>query len=154
MKDLVSFLLHNQYVGITIDGVEAVWQVTAGSGMGMLSSDELSTLDFYVKCEKDFACDSGVQKTHGVLGYYRFKDDILVVFDFSGEYERARELMMSFLRGMKSRSKVYNLKVDEISSSGVAMLDVNIQVRRHNSCNMFDFSIFRKVTAQGVPLHI
>ena len=61
LGDVMYHLLYYQY--ITSDHLPArVWQVTKGSGMGLLHSGSIKGAAFYVAVERDWAADVAIQK--------------------------------------------------------------------------------------------
>ena len=78
-RQLLEVILEGQIVRVK-DGSDEVQWVRVGSGMGLVSSDEISSNAFYLMCEKDFALDPSVRAKYDILLYLRFKDDIFVIF--------------------------------------------------------------------------
>ena len=117
--------------------------------MGMLASDEFSTLGFDLKVEKHFApvpAKSLLQGTE-VHCFLRLKDDLLLAI--SGR----RSDRIVWLRELKRRAGDYRLIVDEFSHTPVSMLDTILSKRsRWEVSGRLDVGIKVKHTAQGIPL--
>jgi hypothetical protein len=110
--------------------------------MGLIGSDELSTIDFHARAEQLFMLCAATWRKYGIICFFRYKDDILIGMD--GGSALQAELLAEF----RSRSAPYVLKLDEGSYTHVRMLDVCIV----KSGRGFKFEMFAKPTLQGIPL--
>ena len=89
--DAVDYLLSYQYLKVA-DG--SVHQVVVGSGMGLLSSDDISSYSFYMLVET-WILEAATIAKYGILLFLRFKDDALYCLDCS------RELRIEFFHEIR-----------------------------------------------------
>ena len=132
--------MSNQFV-VMSSGSNKAWKVVQGSGMGLIASDELSSLDFYAAAEEAFILKAETRAKYGIVLYVRYKDDILVGLD-------KPDLQADFLAEFSSYAGEYKLKLDEASFSSVVMLDVVLTKRQSG----IGVTMHLKPTVQGVPL--
>ena len=133
--DAVVFLLKSQGVHIkqcnlqvdmdSLDESELcrvfceLYKVNCGSGMGLPSSDPLSSLHFYESTEKWLELKS-TKRAFGIIRYYRFKDDILLL-------SNAPEVKLGFmLECMNACVADYKIVCSSISRFRVRFLDLMI----------------------------
>lgn len=77
LEDLHLFLFESQFVDATAMQVDStVWKVTAGSGMGQISSGDAADATFSEEVERDLVV---VLQRPGILRYYKYRDDILII---------------------------------------------------------------------------
>ena len=82
-----------------------------------------------------------VQRTHGILEYLRFKDDIIVIAASS------RSGHDEFFKQLFRRSGCYKLKFDSVSTYGVEMLDLFVSKSSgFGRTKKLDLSIYLKPT--------
>lgn len=73
----VWLLCHFQFVKCKSIG-EGVWQVLRGSGMGRVHSGDVADIALYYNMESSM-CAVDVLAAHSILGYWSFKDDIIIL---------------------------------------------------------------------------
>ena len=95
-----------------------MYAVAVGSGMGCISSGDISDTSFYMRVEKQFMLDPDVRRKYGIKFYARFKDDLLIIQNSS------LEVATNLVARMREHSAFFKLKVDEVSRNAVVMLDV------------------------------
>ena len=114
---LEDLLLH-QYVRDPHTG--ALYWVAQGSGQGQITSGDISDSTFYALVEHDYAVDASVCSNHGVLGYARYRDDIIIA-------ARPGDEIRNFFNGMRSRCRdVYKLTCSKVASTECEFLDFYI----------------------------
>ena len=89
--------------------------------MGMICSDEVSSINLFCLAERPFLLDDAVRRKYGILYYVRFKDDLLVIST------AGPELLAEFLEELQSFSEHFVLKVDASSLYRVEMLDLRLK---------------------------
>lgn len=148
---VIDFLLTYQFVKSDYLP-HRVWQVCVGAGMGLNFSGELSDAAFFTMAEEWMLVEPGKLETFGVLKYWRFKDDILVIVK--------AECLQNFrecFQQMKQRAGSFALEVESISFNSVTFLDIDLWTAEHaHSHDRTTVSIrykphFKK-TSLGVPL--
>ena len=130
-SNILRTILYHQYVASPADissseGViryRRLYRTVRGSGMGLTCSGEVASAAFYVESEKSYACCPIIQERFGVALFVRYADDILIVFSSASLLQRS-----SFFRELKARSRTYPLLCESVSSTSVAMLDLEIYV--------------------------
>ena len=116
---MTSCILRNQLV--RIPGIDdQLFTVEVGSGMGMMLSGDISDAALYWMAEKSFALDVQVQEKYSIYKYLRYKVDILLIIGGSSQSRR------EFFEEFKIRSNSFKIKIDEISSTSVEMLDITL----------------------------
>ena len=124
----LRFLLSHQYVVSDLLPDE-VHRVILGTGMGMRHSGSVADASFYHQAEARFiynkrgvwAIDYDFLKRWGVSHYFRFKDDLFLVADSEMQ-------AWDFFAYLQKHSEHFTLKMEEVSSSQVTMLDVDVFV--------------------------
>ena len=150
-KEVIDFLLSHQYVR-SEHFPQSVWQVIVGTGMGLNFSGELSDAAFYAMAERWMMDNPGTFDSAGILGYWRFKDDILVVVKqdhlspFKAWYEH-----------MKEKSGSFKLEVETVNQDQATFLDLDLHVQTRKGVNgeptfCIAFEPHFKKTSLGVPL--
>lgn len=82
-----------------------------------------------------------------IVGYSRFKDDILVICDSN------REVLLGFVSTLKKASLVWKLKVESVSQTEARFLDLRLfKGARWLATGCLDISINHKVTHRNNPL--
>ena len=136
---LVEYILDTQYV-VTPCFPGKVYKVRRGAGMGLLCSGELCDSTFYKTVEEQIL---GNLDRWGVIGYFRFRDDILVIID------SPYSTRLDFVYSLKAKSTVWKLKVETVSKSEVCFLDMRIfKGDRWRATKCLDVTIHHKDTAQ------
>ena len=130
----IYFLLNAQYVVVPTNGGKL--KVVKGSGMGLPHSSGTSETAFYAGAEARMI---PLLKSHNMLFYGRFKDDILIIYrDFSK--------FKSFMDQLKV-GHPFTLQCEEISSHEVNFLEVTIR----KSNNSYVVTPYTKPTVLAVP---
>eukprot|EP00438_Fugacium_kawagutii_P000047 Skav211389 [mRNA] locus=scaffold8085:1910:3208:+ [translate_table: standard] len=150
-KQVIDFLLTHQYVQSDFCP-QQMWQVVVGTGMGLNFSGELSDAAFYTMAEKWAISDPDIFGLAGILGYWRFKDDILIIV--------RSDCLRSFrnwFEQWKRRAGSFVLEVDTISQDETVFLDLDLQRRTNVGADgeasfTIAFSPHFKTTSLGVPL--
>ena len=143
--DSVDFILGSQFLELP-EFKNSAFQVVIGSGMGLLSSDEISNFSFYQLVEKHVLTDSYKQE-FGLKLWLRFKDDIFVVLD--SEHDKRVE----FWHDVRKRAEFFVTKVDCVSRSSLDMLDMVVyKGNRFAASGKLDIGAFVKTSHQGTSL--
>ena len=141
----VDFLLGSQFIKIP-EVRNHVFQVVVGSGMGLLSSDEISNFCFYELVEKHVLKDHYKQK-YGLKFWVRFKDDIFFVINAE------HQMRVEFFHEIRRLGAFFIIKADSISKDKIEMLDTVIyKGSRFQACGKLDVGIHVKSTHQGTSL--
>ena len=136
---LIEYILDTQY-GVTPCFPDKVYKVRRGAGMGLLCSGELCDSTFYKTVEEQIL---GNLDRWGVIGYFRFRDDILVIID------SPYTTRLDFVYSLKAKSTVWQLKVETVSRSEVCFLDMRIfKGERWHATKCLDVTIYHKEAAQ------
>ena len=115
-------ILENQYVYNS--HTHHTYHVRKGAGMGLILAGETADSCFWRFGEKSFAALSDVQQAHGILGYMRYRDDILIV---ARPKSSGRPSYLEFMIELKRRvAHIYEVKIESIGSHSVDFLDVSI----------------------------
>ena len=115
-KTLLDTILTAQWVS-THPGSQT-YKVTCGSGMGMACSGEISDSALLHMAELPFILLDNVRQKFRVYMYFRFRDDILIGI---GGTKTSRA---TFINEFRMHTGCFKLDVDEVSPSGVSMLDL------------------------------
>jgi hypothetical protein len=112
------FLLERQIVvnPFASDDQDSVYQVSYGSGMGLTHSGETADAALANCMEHGLINSPDALHVHGLVAYYRFKDDILMIGN-------NRRRMRAMYKQMEARSKFYVLYVEGVSKTEARMLD-------------------------------
>jgi hypothetical protein len=136
---LAEVILSTQY--LTCNGTDDVWQVTTGSGMGLILSAAISNAAFYDKAER-WATSAEVKSRYHIHLYIRYQDDILIVLSGS-MVER-----LNFMKEFRVRSSFFQIKIDSVSSDEVNMLDMRVFFGdRHRCLGFLDYHVVEKPTS-------
>ena len=135
--NILRTILYHQYVRSPADTfVEGrslryrrLYRTVRGSGMGLTCSGEVASAAFYVETERPFACNPIIQERFGVALFLRYADDILIIFNNASPLQR-----FSFFKELKAQSRTYPLLCEAVSSTSVAMLDLEIYVSNNRLC--------------------
>ena len=144
---LLSSILGNQF--IRFPDSPQVLKVCKGSGMGMICSGEVADATLYALVEKRFTLLPRVRRKYGILNYYRFNDDGIVIFDGKVSSDARFEFFFAF----RDLSKPSSINVHSFSSNEFQMLDVLFwKGERFSSLSLLDFRLFTKPTSIWKPL--
>ena len=126
----VSILLSEQYAqGVELDphGDNSIFHVQMGVGQGLLHAGDLADLIWLLQVEQSWATVRSVQREHGIVAYFRFRDDMIILAD-GGNLK-----YLDFLRGMFSRaSKLGYITKVEPTGLCASFLNVKITVDEEN----------------------
>ena len=140
---LVKFILDTQYLTSPCFP-ERMWKVNKGAGMGLQCSGELVDSTFFKTVEEGILPQLDRWR---IVGYFRFKDDILVISD------SPREVLLDFVSTLKKASSVWKLKVESVSQTEARFLDLRLfKGARWLATGCLDISINHRVTAQKQPV--
>ena len=141
----IEFLLGHQF--FVADAMpHTLWQVKAGTGMGLIHSSQLCDLAYYKHAEFQLV-DTSALAFFGVALYLRFRDDIFVIYN-------ARENKIArFVSLLKSKAQYVQLQVESISEESAVMLDLCVRVCKHQR-HKWSLEVFPhfKPTSLQVPL--
>ena len=141
--DAVLFLLQNKFVKSA--WTDGVYQCVRGSGMGLNFSGELSDVVFYYLCEKRWIMRPCVWTKYCILGYWRFKDDALLIFS-------KRDKHLEFFRALQRCAKPYKVTLEQISSTSVSFLECTATLKQLDNRASLVTSLYTKPTAMKQPL--
>ena len=142
---LVKFILDAQYLTSPCFP-ERMWKVNKGAGMGLQCSGELVDSTFFKTVEEGILPQLDRWR---IVGYFRFKDDILVMCD------SPREVLLDFVSTLKKASSVGKLKVESVSQTEARFLDLRLfKGAGWLATGCLDIFINHKVTAQKQPVAI
>lgn len=145
IKDAISFLLKHQYVQTPVLPSD-LWQVVSGSGMGLIHSSELCDITFY-RCVEHRLVTNGLALEHfGILEYFRFRDDILLLYDAESNK------MPQFIKLLRLKARYVDLEVVSVSSSSTTMLDLHLHRNFNNGVYGVSFAPHFKPTSLQTPL--
>ena len=88
--------------------------------MGCIHAGELSDLCYYYLVEMGYLLDPCVRQAFGIIAYYRFKDDVFIIFQTDGDTVQA------CIAAIQHRAKYFVVTEDKISSTSVDMLDITL----------------------------
>ena len=113
----VRWYLENQYIiSAYVDGC---WKVQQGTGMGLVPSSVVADLTLAALGDRH-SMQPGARIAFGILQYWRFRDDILVLF-------AAGHKVAPWYRQFRSRcSPIFKTQLMEISSEEVTFLAVKV----------------------------
>ena len=120
--------------------------------MGMICSDEISSINFYCLAERPFLLVPSIREQFGIVEYFRYKDDLLIFT--SGD----SDLQAHLLESLGEAAQHFKLKRDKACKYSVDMLDCTLSKGgsltggQWASTGLLDISIFVKNTSQMVPL--
>ena len=112
----VFFLLESQFIVDPEGGLDTIYQVICGSGMGLSHSGAVAEAALLGGMEEKLLA---VQKDHLIDLYVRFKDDILIVF-------QDKSLLKDFFHIMQ-KGHPFKIECEEISTQKIQYLDVCIR---------------------------
>ena len=127
-------------------------RVRIGSGMGMICSDETSSINFYCLAEQPFLLNQDVRNEFGIVEYFRYKDDLLV---FTSADQQTQD---RFMHALGEVSKHFKLKLEKACKYSVEMLDCKLSKGGEYTggqwwlTGLLDVGIHVKQTSQKVPL--
>ena len=144
VRDVVFYLLENQYIVLGSCSKDQhsnnMYKVQKGSGMGLSHSSSVSEAAFLHKAELPLLKES-ILENHGIKGFFRFKDDFLVIGGPS------REKAKEFFRALIHRATPFVVECTDVSSKSVDFLEVVI----HIECGKIFCTNRTKATKLPVP---
>lgn len=123
----LTFLLSHQYVVSDLIP-ERTYKVVKGTGMGLRHSGAVADASFFTLVEHDFVTedmDDRLNLSYGISHYFRFKDDIFFV-----AAQRTRG--MEFFQLLQRRGRHFRLKLEDVSSELVQMLDTAVYIENNS----------------------
>ena len=113
-------ILDYQYVK-SANHPDKVWKSRRGSGMGLVHSGDLMDWVLFAKMEKWFAKSPGMLWEFGITGYYRYRDDVLIL---------ATDAILArrFIDELLSRAGYFKILLESASRTSVRFLDVSLCV--------------------------
>ena len=142
-EEVLSTILEQQFVDVNLPHL---YQVVRGSGMGHKHSASVSSCSLWMLCERQFV---STRESHdmGLLMYGRYHDDVI----FAAKNSSCVTSLVEHFR--VSASECYTITVDEISTSGVNMLDLHLyKGHRFGHSGHLDYKPYIKATARHIPL--
>ena len=134
-RSLLKFCLASQY----IRGDHDLYRVIVGAGMGVAYAGDLCDITFFWQAERGFVSNARVKQKLGIVSYFRYRDDILILVDGSSlQFHR-------FFKILQSKCGVWKLKVESISLDSVDFLDLHVQKSKYNPCRL-EVGVFTKPT--------
>lgn len=118
----IRFLLTHQYVQSKY--VDGVYMVCKGSGMGLRHSSSICDAAFFALCEKPWSLKPVVQNKFRIVMYYRFKDDVFILWLHHGDITTFSNWFYSL---QKRAEPVFTMKCVEFSRTSVTMLAVVVE---------------------------
>lgn len=101
LHDVLSFLIYEQFITSDVlqnpDGSRRYWRVTRGTGMGLRHSGPIADAVFLLLTERGWALRADIQEAHGILRYFRFRDDLWIL-------SKSRLGLRSFYAGIRTRA--------------------------------------------------
>ena len=145
-RALLRFVLDTQYV-VLDHAQDTAWKVICGAGMGLGCSGDVCDVAFLASVENGLVDIPAVTRSFGVIGYYRHRDDILVILD--GDVSTTSR----FIGELKRRCSIWKLSVDTVSRDGASFLDLSLKKDSHwRRTGCLDISVFHKPSGQHVYL--
>jgi hypothetical protein len=141
LRCMLRIVLQNQAISSPLISGR-VFTPTKGSGMGAIHSGEVSDMLFYRLVEEVFLLIPSVRSQFLIRGYFRYRDDILLIVG------RDCDTFKLFKEARRRLSGNYELEVERISPVGVPMLDVFLFVQ--DGC--VQYRPFFKPTLNKFPL--
>ena len=112
--------------------------------MGLNISGDTADMAFFMSVEQTFVVEKADPR---VRHYARFKDDIFVIF--RGTHDAAQEWFTEF----KQASSIFVLKLEQVSSTGVTYLDLQIgKYSRWQHTGHPDIWPYQKPSSRAAPL--
>lgn len=128
IRNTLDFLGSSQYLTSEFFPSK-IWKVRTGSGMGLRHSGALADAAFLSMLEKPWVLPENVRSSYGLIRYWRFKDDILIV-------SAGREALGAWFREARNFASFFELEVPEVSAHRVQMLSLMVE-RRGNRLECF-----------------
>ncbi|MFM7989012.1 MAG: hypothetical protein ACKPKO_57835 [Candidatus Fonsibacter sp.] len=143
VSDVTDFLIFNQRI-MSHTMPDDVYAVIIGSGMGLVHSGEVSDGSYYHIAESRYL--DTYRDRYGLKTYLRYRDDIFVIGTNTLD-------MFRFWIHVERVSKPYGVKMEQVSTSGVDMLDIHVFKGPGWSVSGFlDYRPLIKTTSLGIPL--
>ena len=106
---------------------ERVWRVTKGTGMGLPHSGEVADSAFAALAEDPWATKHAIQVYHGIDGYWRFRDDILIL---GSDRQRAKE----FFWELRKLATFFKLQCEAWNAEEIQFLEVTVRKNVNTGC--------------------
>lgn len=114
LKNMLHDLLVHQFV---VGPGRQNYQVTEESGQGQIASGEISD-NVFCDMAETYAATARVMREHGIEGYYRYRDDILLIA------EHGPRVAAYFSHVKRLCSGTYEIICDKVSKHEVDFLDL------------------------------
>ena len=138
------YLLDHQFVTSKFFN-DRLWKVIEGSGQGLRHSGATADAAFYTLVERSWAARSEIQQAYNIKGYWRYRDDILIIGD-----RTTREKTRQFYFKMKEFGKYFALTCESCSSHSVDYLDITIE--KCLATSTYTTKPYFKPSSLGIPL--
>ncbi|CAE7466663.1 unnamed protein product [Symbiodinium sp. CCMP2592] len=99
---------------------ERIWRVTKGTGMGLPHSGEVADSAFAALAEDPWAVKRTIQAHHGIDGYWRFRDDILIL---GSNRQRAKE----FFWELRKLAAFFKVQCEAWNAEEIQFLEVTVK---------------------------
>ena len=119
-------LLHYQFVE-SRELCERCWRATRGTGMGLPHSGEVADSAFATLAEDPWATDPDTQARHSIEGYWRFKDDILIL---GSRRQHAKE----FFWKMRELAAFFKVQCEAWNADEIQFLEVIVRKNVDKGC--------------------
>ena len=139
LVDVVQFLTHHQYV----EEQGQMYRVARGSGMGLPQSSDVCDSALHIRLDT-WLLKSGVRDKMRILDYFRFRDDLLIVYNM---FEGTAERIQKCIQHMRVSAGYFRLQVEHACAREVTYLDLKLVL--HN--NMI-VCVQAPKPQQGAPL--
>ena len=139
---VVSFLLSSQAVQHPYSG--DCYAIVTGTGMGLTHSGELADLALHSKVERHFVLDPGCREKHGIVRYYRFKDDAIAIL-------RSTDYIADFVKEYSRRAGYYKVEVEDVNRFWTRYLDVTVM---RSGRKFIVKPAFKETTLNSIPLSV
>jgi hypothetical protein len=117
-SDVCLLLLYHQYIK-SRELLGQCFRVVKGAGMGLVHSSDIANFALWRLSEHDYACNSDVALDHGIVGYWKYFDDIFMITSDISRFKR-------WYHGCVTRSQCFVPEIEEISRVAVRMLNMCI----------------------------
>lgn len=87
--------------------------------MGLIHSGDLCDIVFYERAERNWACNEQVAAAHELIAYWRYRDDILIVY-------RDVEMFAKWIAEFKRRAGYFRIQCEKIATSTIEYLDLTL----------------------------
>ena len=149
VADVSKWLLENQYVSSNmVSG--SLWQVRAGSGMGLRHSGPIADLALLDRIDS-WIMQSSTRRAFNIVKYYRFKDDILIISDSC-----ALPRLALLGECCRQRARPFRISFESVSNMAVEFLALRLERQGSNIVCTPKRKLFRPVLSveSAHPPHV